>query len=414
MRNRLRILALICTLLPFFIVLAAAEPEPARKRSPSKDEARSKLPDLKPEQLADPKAAAEAADALEKAYAGKQQPESVRMLLAILRGPNLGPRDGWFGPAETRFTWKWLVGRSSGEASAKAVSRQHFRGPEAYFKTLDRDGDGQITPGDLDWSEQNPWVQQAYLVNRIFRRMNAKGDGKLTREDLDEFFKRVSKGKDHITSDDLRAALLFAGPADDPSVPVLVRALYASELGSLQDGPHLDEAAPDFTLKSPDGKQTIQLSKLMGPKPVVLVFGNFTCGPFRSFYPDVDAVYQRYKDDAVFLMVYVREAHPTDGWKMEANDRVGVAVKQPTNYEERVKVCDQFCGKLKPSMPVVVDTIDDTVGNAYSGMPARMYVIDAHGKVAFKSGRGPFGFRVGEMEQALMMALMEHTASKKP
>src|SRR6202040_2509245 len=105
---------------------------------------------------------------------------------------------------------------------------------------------------------------QAYLVNRMFRRMNAKGDGKLTREELDEFFKKVSKGKDHVTSDDLREGLLSGAFADDPPVPVLVRALYANELGSLYEGPHLDDDAPDFTLKLPDGERTLQLSKLIG------------------------------------------------------------------------------------------------------------------------------------------------------
>jgi hypothetical protein len=58
-------------------------------------------------------------------------------------------------------------------------------------------------------------------------------------------------------------------------------------------------------------------------------------------------------------------------------------------------------------MPVVVDEINDPVGHAYSGMPARLYVIDRAGKVAYKSGRGPFGFRPGELEQALVMALLE-------
>ncbi len=51
-------------------------------------------------------------------------------------------------------------------------------------------------------------------------------------------------------------------------------------------------------------------------------------------------------------------------------------------------------------MPVLVDEISDPVGNAYSAMPARLYVIDTAGKVAYKSGRGPFGFKPGEMEQA--------------
>ena len=80
---------------------------------------------------------------------------------------------------------------------------------------------------------------------------------------------------------------------------------------------------------------------------MVLVFGNFTCGPFRGLYPDVDAVYRRYKDQATFVMVYVREAHPTDGWKMDSNAGSGVAVKQPTTYAERVEVCEQFRKKLQ-------------------------------------------------------------------
>ena len=92
---------------------------------------------------------------------------------------------------------------------------------------------------------------------------------------------------------------------------------------------------------------------------------------------------------------------------MESNTRSGVAVKQPTTFNERVEACGQFCQKLKPTIPVVVDAIQDTVGNAYSGMPARLYVIDRAGKVAYKGGRGPFGFKVGEMEQALVMALLE-------
>ena len=108
-------------------------------------------------------------------------------------------------------------------------------------------------------------------------------------------------------------------------------------------------------------------------------------------------------------MVYVREAHPTDGWKLDSNGRIGVAVKQPTNYDERVEVCEQFRKKLAPDMVVAVDDITDPVGTAYSAMPARLYVIDKNGRVAYKSGRGPFGFKPGEMEQALVMSLMKET-----
>ena len=58
-------------------------------------------------------------------------------------------------------------------------------------------------------------------------------------------------------------------------------------------------------------------------------------------------------------------------------------------------------------MPFLVDTVDDAVGGIYSGMPSRMYVLDSAGKVAYKSGRGPFGFKPSEMEQSLIWALTE-------
>jgi cytochrome oxidase Cu insertion factor (SCO1/SenC/PrrC family) len=36
------------------------------------------------------------------------------------------------------------------------------------------------------------------------------------------------------------------------------------------------DAAPDFTLKSLDGKTTTKLSSFRGKKPVALVFGSYT------------------------------------------------------------------------------------------------------------------------------------------
>ena len=357
--------------------------------------------------------AVQAAEFLEKAYNGTRPPESVRMLHAILLGSQLGPGEGWFGPAQTRYTWEWLAKQCAVDPAKGAIPRDRFRGTDPWFARLDRNKDGHIGPEDLDWSDRNPYIMQSGMVNRWFRRMNAQGNGKLTRDELLNFFEKAAQGKDHMTPDDLRDALLGGAsgggfsPGDAPTPEVLVRGLFAGEIGSLNEGPQVGQPAPNFSLKTVDGKDEIQLTKLLGSKPVVLVFGNFTCGPFRSFYPEVEAVYQRYKADVNFLMVYVREAHPTDGWKMESNAKSGVVVKQPTTYTDRVAVAGQFCTRLKPTMPVAVDEINDPVGNAYSGMPARLYVIDRQGKVAYKSGRGPFGFRVGEMEQALVMALLE-------
>lgn len=371
-----------------------------------------KLPNgVTPESLADAKEATRVADWLDKEYPAPQ-PEGVRMLVAILRGSQLDGSSGWFGPAASRYTWNWLVKRNELDSAATTIPREKFVGPKDLFDALDRDGDGEITRSDFDWSERNPYVMQANMINRMFRRMDSSGDGQLTREELDVFFKMVARGKDSFTADDFRRAMIPRGPkgfspGDGPSVPVLVRGLFAGEVGSISEGPKLGAAAPDFKLKTVDGKQTVQLSKLIGPKPVVLVLGNFTCGPFRGMFPDVGAIHSRYKDRATFVMVYVREAHPSDGWKMESNTRLGVSVEQPKTYDERVGVCEQFRKMVKPGMTLLVDDISDPAGTAYSGMPARLYVIDPEGRIAYKSGRGPFGFKPGEMEQALVMSLLE-------
>ena len=97
---------------------------------------------------------------------------------------------------------------------------------------------------------------------------------------------------------------------------------------------------------------------------------------------------------------------------MGSNDRAGIAFQQPKTMKERLAIAEHCCGALEITMPVVVDTIDDRVGHAYSGMPDRLYVIDRGGRVAYKGGRGPFGFKPGEMEQALVMTLLDEETPK--
>jgi hypothetical protein len=373
------------------------------------------LPGMDEKILQDPKAAKAAADLLEAAYQGKQPPEAVRMLLAILREPTIGPQDGWFGPAQTRCTWEWLAKVHGVDAVEGAITRKSFKGSDAQFAVLDRDKNGRITAEDLDWSEKGAYMQQTALARSWFRAMNTSGDGRLTKEQLLKFFDKAAAGKDAISFDEFRDALVEgrAGQAKGGVRPaslraVLLRGLFNGEIGSMNEGPQVGQPAPNFTLKSVDGKQTIQLADHVGKKPVVLIFGNYTCGPFCSSFPAVEPVYRRFSKDANFLMVYVREAHPEDGWS------AGMGIKQPQTWQERVSVAEQFCKKLSPAIPVLVDEINDPAGHTYSGMPSRLYVIDPSAKVAYKSGRGPYGFKIGEMEQALAMTLLESQLAKQP
>ena len=320
------------------------------------------------------------------------RPEWVDMLTAILQDEPMGPTYGWFRTAvvQTRFTWETTRKRYDRDGDGR-IARAEFPGDDADFARLDRDHDRSLTGADFDFLASALAPSPGAMV---FSRLDRDGSGKVTRDELDGFFRNSdSGGLGFLSLSDLQEAFMpppaMVRPspgAGRPSKATLVRGLFRQEIGSLQPGPKLDESAPDFTLKTNDGKAQITLSKLIGPRPVVLVFGSFTCGPFRSHSGNIEKLYSKYKDRATFVMIYVREAHPSDGWRMESNDRVGAITAQPKSYEERADVA-QKCGKLfKIGFPMLVDTIDDTVGARYSGMPGRLYLIDRDGKVAFKSG----------------------------
>jgi hypothetical protein len=115
----------------------------------------------------------------------------------------------------------------------------------------------------------------------------------------------------------------------------------------------------------------------------------------------------RYAGRADFYAIYIREAHPSDGWRMESNDRVGIELPQARDDADRVRAAGTCCTALELAMPLLVDSIDNRVGSAYSGFPDRLYLIDRRGHVAYRGGRGPFGYKPRELEQALVMSLLE-------
>jgi hypothetical protein len=41
----------------------------------------------------------------------------------------------------------------------------------------------------------------------------------------------------------------------------------------------------------------------------------------------------------------------------------------------------------------VLDNFQNTTERDYTGWPDRLYVIDRDGKIAYKAGPGPFGFK---------------------
>ena len=72
---------------------------------------------------------------------------------------------------------------------------------------------------------------------------------------------------------------------------------------------------------------------------------------------------------------------------MKANERQGVVFKQPKTERERLDVAG-ICRKgLDISIPMLIDDMDNAVGEAYAAWPDRLYVVGRDGTLAELLGR---------------------------
>jgi glutathione peroxidase-family protein len=135
--------------------------------------------------------------------------------------------------------------------------------------------------------------------------------------------------------------------------------------------------APDFALPDLNGK-TVRLSGYRGRSNVVLMFGSVTCGAtatqLRAGKPSIRSMYARYKKKGFeFFLIYTKEPHP------------GENVLQPTTLEERVKNAARLKREEKVNFPILVDTPDNAVRNAYRGWSNGVFVVNNAGMLVFRS-----------------------------
>ena len=113
-------------------------------------------------------------------------------------------------------------------------------------------------------------------------------------------------------------------------------------------------------------------------------------------------LYRSYGDRVAFFVVYIREAHPENGWAFTMNREQGIAIDDPTTDSARADVAGVCAARLEIELPVLVDGVDDEVARAYGGWPDRLYLVAADGTVAYQGSEGPDGFKPEELERALI------------
>ena len=104
------------------------------------------------------------------------------------------------------------------------------------IKSMEEDGDGKIGGSE---------VPERML--RIFKRLDANGDGVADKKEIEAFQERL-RGRSGRNNGKSRR----------------------------DDAPSVGTEAPQFTLKRMESDDTVELASFRGKKPVVLVFGSYT------------------------------------------------------------------------------------------------------------------------------------------
>ncbi|MCI0639610.1 MAG: hypothetical protein L0Y72_02505 [Gemmataceae bacterium] len=163
--------------------------------------------------------------------------EATYRFITILTGKRVnapGAFSVWSKPGASRYSFAWLSQRFDADRDGVIVVHE-FAGSREWFDLLDRDRDSKLTALDFDWSKSAGY---------------AKGK------------ESAAKGKEK-------------GGGGGPN-PLMLSLFFTGDVGSLHEGPKVNQRAPDFTLKSMDGKKSFTLAENLGKKPTVIIFGSFT------------------------------------------------------------------------------------------------------------------------------------------
>lgn len=136
--------------------------------------------------------------------------------------------------------------------------------------------------------------------------------------------------------------------------------------------PRVGECAKDFTALGLDGKP-IKLSDFKG-KRIILETGSVTCPMFGDNIEGMNRVAEQFTDEnTVFLMLYVREAHP--GGKLPAHQ----------SQRDKISAASSTAELAHPNRIFLVDDIEGSIHREWGEFPNSLWVINEAGRVTFRS-----------------------------
>lgn len=105
---------------------------------------------------------------------------------------------------------------------------------------------------------------------------------------------------------------------------------------------------------------------------------------------------------ADFLLVYIDEAHPSDGWAVSGGGTKSFEVKKHRSQEERCRAAHALLEHfpLPPQCHVAADCMDNNANVAYGVSFERVCIVQRQ-KIAYLGGKGPFFYSLKEVQQWL-------------
>lgn len=106
----------------------------------------------------------------------------------------------------------------------------------------------------------------------------------------------------------------------------------------------------------------------------------------------MESMYQDYRDIAEFRLVYINEAHASDGrWPVPYAREKGIT--EHDDYEERCATAEMLISDEELTIPTLIDSMDNVVNEKYQAWPDRIFVVRSDGILAVAAEPGPFGFK---------------------
>jgi len=134
----------------------------------------------------------------------------------------------------------------------------------------------------------------------------------------------------------------------------------------------------------------------------------------------LDKIYQEFNQEVKFIKIYIREAHPVDGWWFGkgfmntllklSRSKVSWSVYDPKTIQERRETAADCQNSLQYGVKTYVDEMDDEVNKTYAAWPTRLYLVDKSGEVVYAGGLGPFGFKPAALRAAIIESFAEESA----